>query len=133
MNDGEPEHDPEPEQPVTGRQKARAAVSQLHPPEMLAKLCNGLYRNCGECSGPLCSASCQAPGAQPDGILSDDLRVGMKQAADKISSSKFEIYAYSTRHDLSEAASDELLQMLKKCATAISCYASACVYLNVDP
>ncbi len=32
MNDGEPEHDPEPEQPVTGRQKARAAVSQLHPP-----------------------------------------------------------------------------------------------------
>ena len=44
MNDGEPEHDPEPEQPVTGRQKARAAVSQLHPPEMLAKLCTGFKR-----------------------------------------------------------------------------------------
>ncbi len=44
MNDGETEHDPEPEQPVTGRQKARAAVSQLHPPEMLAKLCEGQRR-----------------------------------------------------------------------------------------
>ena len=43
MNDGESEHDPEPKQPktVTGRQKARAAVSQLHPPEILAKLCTG--------------------------------------------------------------------------------------------
>jgi hypothetical protein len=41
MNGGEPEHDqePGPEQPVTGRQKARAADSQLHPLEMLAKLC----------------------------------------------------------------------------------------------
>jgi hypothetical protein len=37
MNDGEPEHDPVPEQPVTERQKARAAVSQLYPQEMLAK------------------------------------------------------------------------------------------------
>ena len=44
MNDSESEHDPEPEQPVTGRQKARAAVSQLHPPEMLAKLCTGFKR-----------------------------------------------------------------------------------------
>jgi hypothetical protein len=26
MNDGEPEHDPEPEQPVTGGQSARATV-----------------------------------------------------------------------------------------------------------
>ena len=50
MNDGEPEHDPEPEQPVTGRQKARAAVSQLHSPEMLAKFLHWLqeskYQHC---------------------------------------------------------------------------------------
>ncbi len=84
MNDGKPGHDPEPEQPVTGWQKARAAVSQLHPPDIFAKLCPGLYQNCGECSGPLYSASCQAPGTQPDGILSDCLQVGMKRAADKI-------------------------------------------------
>ena len=36
----------EPEQPELeiGRQKARAAVSQLHPPEMLAKWCTGLKK-----------------------------------------------------------------------------------------
>ncbi len=44
MNDGEPEHDQVPEQPVTGRQKARAAVSKLYPPETLAKLCTGLKK-----------------------------------------------------------------------------------------
>jgi hypothetical protein len=60
MNDGEPEHDPEPEQPVTGRQKARAAVSKLHSPEMLAKLCTGFKKAIIKivgCLGPLCSAS----------------------------------------------------------------------------
>ena len=31
-------------EPEIGRQKARAAVSQLHPPEMLAKLCTGLKK-----------------------------------------------------------------------------------------
>jgi hypothetical protein len=41
MNVGGPEHDPEPEQPATRRQKATAAVSQLHPPEMLAKVYTG--------------------------------------------------------------------------------------------
>jgi hypothetical protein len=52
------------------------------------------------------------PGTQPDGILSDDLRAGMKRAATEISRSQFEIYSYSTIHDLSEAGTDELLQML---------------------
>ena len=52
------------------------------------------------------------PGTQPDAMVSDDLRVGMKRAAADISRSKFEVYNFSTRHDLSEAATDELLQML---------------------
>jgi hypothetical protein len=50
------------------------------------------------------------PGTQPDGILSDDFLAGMKQASVEISRSQFKIYAYSTRHDLSEAAIDELEQ-----------------------
>ena len=54
------------------------------------------------------------PGTQPEAMVSDDLlvRVGMKRAAVDISRSKFEVYNFSTRHDLSEAATDELLQML---------------------
>ena len=45
-------------------------------------------------------------------MVSDDLRVGMKRAAADISRSKFKVYNFSTRHDLSEAATDELVQML---------------------
>ena len=52
------------------------------------------------------------PRTQPDAMVSDDLRVGMKRAAADISRSKFEVYNFATRHDLSEAAIDELLQML---------------------
>ncbi len=38
--------DDEPEQPKTetGRQKARAAVTELNPPEMLAELCTGFKK-----------------------------------------------------------------------------------------
>jgi hypothetical protein len=59
----------------------------------------------------------------------------MKGAADKISRSEFEIYTYSTRHDLSDQeATDELLQMLTYVShTAISCCACAYLCLKVDP
>ena len=114
MNDGEPEHDPVPEQPVTGRQKARAAVSQLYPPEMLAKLCTGFKKANIKILESIWDHYAVPPGTQPDRLLSDDfkLREGMIRAASKFSRSQFEIYAYSTRHYLSEVASDELLQML---------------------
>ena len=36
----------------------------------------------------------------------------MKRAAVDISRSKFEVYNFATKHDLSEAAGDGLLQML---------------------
>ena len=36
----------------------------------------------------------------------------MKRAAVDISSSKFEVYNFATKHDLSETAVDKLLQML---------------------
>ncbi len=42
--------EPEQPEPYTGRQKARAAVAQLHPPEMLALFqeskCQKLTQNC---------------------------------------------------------------------------------------
>ena len=43
----------------------------------------------------------------------------MKRAAEGISRSKFETYNFATRYDLSEAATDELLQMLSN--VGISC------------
>jgi hypothetical protein len=77
----EPEHS-EPE-PVTGRQKARAAVLQLHPPEMLAKLCTGFIKKENiKIVGSVRSHDTVPPGTQPDGILSDvsELRVRMNRA-----------------------------------------------------
>jgi len=104
----------EPEQPApqAGRQKAMAAVSQLHPPEMLAKLCTGFKKANIKIVENVRDHYAVPPGEPPEGILSDELRVGMKRAASQISRSEYEIYSFSTRHNLSEAATDELLQML---------------------
>jgi hypothetical protein len=44
--------------------------------------------------------------------MTDELRVGMKRAAAQISRSQYEIYSFATRHELSEAATDELLLLV---------------------
>ena len=100
-------------QPLPGRQKASAQLEPIHPPTVIAKLCSSAFKKStrrilenvrGNYAVP--------PGTQPEAMVSDDLRVGMKRAAADISRSKFEVYNFATRHDLSEAAIDELLQML---------------------
>jgi hypothetical protein len=49
------------------------------------------------------------PGTQPEAMESFDLLVGMKV---NICRSKFDVYNFATRYNSSEAAIDELLQML---------------------
>ena len=86
VNDLEPEDSPlvndEPELPEpeiqTGRQKARAAVMELHPPEMLAKLCSGFKKGNVRIVENIRGHYAVPPGTQPDGILSDDYRARMK-------------------------------------------------------
>ena len=87
VNDLEPEDSPlvndVPELPEpeirTGRQKARAAVMELHPPEMLAKLCKGLKKgNTRIVENHIPGHYAVPPGTQPDGILSDEYRARMK-------------------------------------------------------
>ena len=104
--------EPEQPEPQTGRQKARAEVTQLHPPEILAKLCTGFKKAYVKIIENVRGHYAVPPGTQPDGILSDELRVGMKRAASQISRSEYEIYSFSTRQSLSEAATDELLQLI---------------------
>jgi hypothetical protein len=43
----------------------------------------------------------------------------MQQAAAKIIRSQDKIYSFSTRHDLSEAATDELLQIVGNVSTVM--------------
>ncbi len=58
---------------------------------------------------------------QPDGILSDGFRVGMERAAAAIPRSEFEIYSFSSKHDLSEAATDELLELVSNASIFHGC------------
>ena len=95
------------------RQKASAQLKPIHPPTVIAKLCSSAFKkSTRRILENVRENYAVPPGTQPDAMVSDDLRVGMKRAAADISRSKFEVYNFSTRHDLSEAATDELLQML---------------------
>ena len=98
--------------PQIGRQKAVAAVSNVHPPDMLAKLTCALKKSNLRVIEDVRSHYAVSAGEQPDGILSDELRVGTKRSAAAISRSEYEIYSFATRHDLSEAATDELIQLV---------------------
>ena len=100
-------------QPLSGRQKASAQLEPIHPPTVIAKLYSSAFKKSNRrILENVRGNYAVLPGTQPEAMVSDDLRVGMKRAAADISRSKFEVYNFSTRHDLSEAATDELLQML---------------------
>ena len=110
-----PEEDdlpPDQSEPQAGSQKAVAVVMELHPPEMLAKLCSGLKKSQLKIVENVRSFYAVPPGQQSEGVSTAELRVGMKRAATSISQSEYEVYSFATRHNLSEAATDELLQML---------------------
>ena len=100
------------DRPQVGRQKAVAAVPNVHPPDMLAKLTCALKKSNLRVIEDVRSHYAVSAGEQPDGILSDELRVGTKRSAAAISRSEYEIYSFATRHDLSEAATDELIQLV---------------------
>ncbi len=86
---------------------------ELHPPEMIAKMCSGFKKGNVRIVENIRGHYAVPPGTQPDGILSDEYyRAGMKRAAATISRSQYEIYSFSSRRDLPEAATDERLQML---------------------
>ena len=82
-----------------------AVVSNVHPPDMIAKLICALKKSNLRVIEDVRSHYAVSAGEQPEGIVSDELRVGRKRAAAAISRSQFEISTFATRHDLSEAFS----------------------------
>jgi len=118
-----PEEDdlpPDQSEPQAGRQKAVAAVMELHPPEMLAKLCSGLKKSQLKIVENVRSFYAVPPGQQSEGVSTAEFLVGMKRAATSISRSEYEVYSFATRQNLSEAATDELLQMLTNVSLSLS-------------
>ncbi len=67
--------------PQTGRQKAVASVNQVYPPEMIAKVTAGMKNASMKVVEDVRSHYTVSAEEQPDGILSDELRVGIKRAA----------------------------------------------------
>jgi hypothetical protein len=130
MEENGQDHNDQPDQPNLpvdeqpgGRQKANAGFKQLlHPPELISKLCGPLKKSNvrivenvrGHFDVPL--------GTPPIGIETDELRVGMKRAAAQISRSQYEIYSFATRHELSEAATDELLLLVGNVSNRIEVF-----------
>ena len=107
--------------PQTGRQKAMASVNRVHPPEMIAKLSSGFKKATMKIIEDVRSHYAVSDKEQPEGIVSDEYRVGMKRAAAAIPRSSFEIYSFSSRHDLSEAATDELLELVSNVSIFHGC------------
>ena len=98
--------------PLAGRQRAIAVVPPLHPPAVLSKLSDMSVESAARFVNNLRDRYVVAPGEQAEGIESDDLRAGMKRKACDITRSQFEIYNFATRQSLSEAATDELLNLV---------------------
>ena len=109
----------QPQLPQTGRQKVVASVNTVHPPAMLAKLTAGLKKSTIRVVEDVRSHYAVSASEQPDGVLSDELRVGMKRAAADVPRSQFEIYSFASRHSLSEAATDELLQSVSNVSIVV--------------
>ena len=79
---------------------------------MLARITTSLSDTTAEIGNDIRSHYTVPDGAQSQGIESNEYRAGMKRRADENSRSQYEVYSFSTKHDLSEAAADELLNML---------------------
>jgi hypothetical protein len=60
-------------------------------------------------------------GAQEPGVESDTYMTGLKRKADGITRSQYEVYSFATKHNLSEAAVNELLEMLGNVCTPHLC------------
>jgi len=92
------QHQNDNNRPQIGRQKAVAAVSNVHTPEMIAKLTCALKKSNVRVIEDVRSHYAVSAGEQPEGIVSDELRAGTKRAAATISRSQFEIYSFASRH-----------------------------------
>ena len=83
---------------------------------MIAKLSCALKKSNLRVIENVCSHYAVSAGEQPGGNSSDELRVGRKRAAASTSRiesrSEYEIYSFATRHNLLEAATNELIQLV---------------------
>ena len=106
---------PEPQ----GRQKSTAAVRSFHPSAFLARISAPVTRETVDIIQNVRGHYAVPDGDQEPGVESDGYRAGLKRKADAITRTQYEVYSFSTKHNLSEAAVDELLEMLSNVCTHV--------------
>ena len=91
---------PEPQ----GRQKSAAAVQSFRPSAFLARISAPLTHESVDIIKDVRGHYAVPDGIQAPGVESDGYREGLKRKADAITRTQYEVYSYSTKHNLSEAA-----------------------------
>jgi hypothetical protein len=97
-----------------GRLKAHAQVPKPIPVDILVRATGPLRQNSviEHFVNDVASHYDVSDHLQAPGVITDVLRVGIKRSAINLPRSEFEIYTFSTKHDLSESAIDELLTIV---------------------
>ena len=103
----------------SGRLKATAERRIISPPLVLTRITHPLSRSTAEFVKDVASHYAIPDGEQEQeqGIPDGQYRAGMKRAAKDISRSQYELYSFATKNNLSEAATDELLQIVSNVST----------------
>jgi len=124
-------HDAPEQPPVTGRSKAAASVADFSPGHLLRKLSDPLSTAVQELIIDVRAHYAIPDGSPNPGVVSGQGRAALKHRADQISRSQYEVYAFSTKYDLPEAAVDELLRMLSNVSNLTSTLL-ACIERNIS-
>ena len=129
----EPETGPhDPPEPDEHRQhKSLAALKPIDPSAVLARLSRPITQSTAGIISRIRSHYDVPEGEQDPGVESGVYRTRLKRKAAAISRSQYEVYSFSTKHDLSEAATDELLEMLSNVSTSLGpCIVESVIMCN---
>ena len=123
-----------PDHEAQGRQKSVAALKPFDPYAVLARLSGPMTTTNSAFISDLRSHYDVLEGQQGrtgSGLVSDGYRIRLKRKAYDISRSQYEVYSFSTKHNLSEAATDELLEMLSNVNTLlVSCCVECAIMIH---
>ena len=114
-----PPSPPFPAPDAQGRQKSAAAVKSFDPSHFLAKISTPPTPATFDSIRDVRRQYAVPNGVQAPGVASDGYRTALKRKADGITRSQYEVYSFSTKNNLSEAAITELLEMLSNVCVSI--------------
>ena len=100
------------EQAAQSRQKSVAALQPIDPHAVLARLSGPMTETSAAFISDIHGHFAVPAGEKAPGVESAEYRNRLKHRAADISRSQCEVYSFSTMHNLSKAATDELLEML---------------------